>query len=570
MKSSQYLITTQKEQPSDAQVISHQLMIRAGFVSSIASGIYSWLPLGLKVLQKTQAIVRDEMNKAGAIELLMPMVQPAELWQKSKRWHKYGPELLRFKDRNKRDFCLGPTHEEVIANIASQFIRSYKKLPINLYQIQTKFRDEIRPRFGVMRAREFIMKDAYSFHISEASLDETYQRMYNTYCNIFDRIGLNYCSVIADSGSIGGSHSHEFHALTNSGEDAIAVSDQGDYAANVEQATTRPVGQPKAAQQPLTLIETPGKKTINAVANYLGIAAQNSIKVLLVEGQNSELVALALRGDHTLNETKAVKHPLVKSPLTFANEQAMEQAMGCGKGFYGVVNLSLPLLVDFAAYALSDFVCGANQNDQHYSGVNWQRDVGRVEQADLRAIVDGDDSPDGKGKITIKRGIEVGHIFKLGTTYSENLNAHVMSEQGGAKPMLMGCYGIGISRLVAAVIEQHFDDAGMLLPPTIAPFDVVIVPINYHKSNRVRQLTEQLYQALLAAQFDVLLDDRKERAGILFADADLIGIPHRLVLNDSHIDSGKIEYKNRLGNKQEIDFATTVDFMAQAIKQSQP
>jgi len=566
MKSSDSLISTVKEAPNDAQIISHQLMIRAGLISKLASGIYSYLPLGLKVVQKVEKIIREEMNKSKALELLMPVAQPAEIWQESKRWEEYGPELLRFKDRHDRDFCLGPTHEEVITNIAKQYLRSYKQLPINFYQIQTKFRDEIRPRFGVMRSREFIMKDAYSFHIDEKSLGETYQIMHQTYCNIFDRIGFNYRAVLADSGAIGGESSHEFHVLADSGEDAICFSDESDYAANIERAETLPQGKPKPAKQTLELVKTPGVKTINDVCNLLKIKPTNSIKTLIVEGDDDNLVALVLRGDHELNEVKASKIQGLKQPLQMAEEEKVQQRLGCSFGSIGVVNLDIPIIADYAAAFLSDFVCGANENDRHFVGVNWNRDTSKVTSSDLRNIVTGDPSPDGKGKLEIKRGIEVGHIFQLGTKYSDSMNANVIGEDGRAVNMNMGCYGIGVTRIVAASIEQNHDDKGIIFPEAIAPFHLVIVPINYNKSSRVKALADELYNDCLEQGIEVLLDDRKERAGVMFADSDLLGIPHRLVISDTHADNGKIEYKSRKeSDKVEVDFKVAVNFILEKL-----
>ncbi|HIF35262.1 MAG: proline--tRNA ligase [Candidatus Pseudothioglobus sp.] len=566
MKSSDSLISTVKEAPNDAQIISHQLMIRAGLISKLASGIYSYLPLGLKVVQKVEKIIREEMNKSKALELLMPVAQPAEIWQESKRWEEYGPELLRFKDRHDRDFCLGPTHEEVITNIAKQYLRSYKQLPINFYQIQTKFRDEIRPRFGVMRSREFIMKDAYSFHIDEKSLGETYQIMHQTYCNIFDRIGFNYRAVLADSGAIGGESSHEFHVLADSGEDAICFSDESDYAANIERAETLPQGKPKPAKQTLELVKTPGVKTINDVCNLLKIKPTNSIKTLIVEGDDDNLVALVLRGDHELNEVKASKIQGLKQPLQMAEEEKVQQRLGCSFGSIGVVNLDIPIIADYAAAFLSDFVCGANENDKHFVGVNWNRDTSKVTSSDLRNIVTGDPSPDGKGKLEIKRGIEVGHIFQLGTKYSDSMNANVIGEDGRAVNMNMGCYGIGVTRIVAASIEQNHDDKGIIFPEAIAPFHLVIVPINYNKSSRVKALADELYNDCLEQGIEVLLDDRKERAGVMFADSELLGIPHRLVISDTHADNGKIEYKSRKeSDKVEVDFKVAVNFILEKL-----
>ena len=566
MKSSDSLISTVKEAPNDAQIISHQLMIRAGLISKLASGIYSYLPLGLKVVQKVEKIIREEMNKSKALELLMPVAQPAEIWQESKRWEEYGPELLRFKDRHDRDFCLGPTHEEVITNIAKQYLRSYKQLPINFYQIQTKFRDEIRPRFGVMRSREFIMKDAYSFHIDEKSLGETYQIMHQTYCNIFDRIGFNYRAVLADSGAIGGESSHEFHVLADSGEDAICFSDKSDYAANIERAETLPQGKPKPAKEALELVKTPGVKTINDVCNLLKIKPTNSIKTLIVEGDDDNLVALVLRGDHELNEVKAAKIEGVKQPLQMAEEGKVQKQLGCTFGSIGVVNLDIPIIADHAAACLSDFVCGANENDKHFVGVNWNRDTSKVTSSDLRNVVTGDPSPDGKGKLEIKRGIEVGHIFQLGTKYSDSMNANVIGEDGRAVNMNMGCYGIGVTRIVAASIEQNHDDKGIIFPESIAPFHLVIVPINYNKSSRVKVLADELYNDCLEQGIEVLLDDRKERAGVMFADSELLGIPHRLVISDTHADNGKIEYKSRKeSDKVEVDFKVAVNFILEKL-----
>ena len=562
MKSSDFLISTVKEAPNDAQIISHQLMIRAGLISKLASGLYSYLPMGLRIIQKVEKIIREEMNKSKALEVLMPVAQPAEIWKESKRWEEYGPELLRFKDRHDRDFCLGPTHEEVITKIAKQYLRSYKQLPINLYQIQTKFRDEIRPRFGVMRSREFIMKDAYSFHIDEQSLNETYQLMHQTYCNIFDRIGFDYRPVLADSGTIGGDSSHEFHVLAESGEDAICFSDGSDYAANIERVETLPQGEPKSAEKALELVETPGVKTIADVCNLLKVEPINSIKTLIVEGNDNNLVALVLRGDHELNEVKASKIDGVKQPLQMAEEGVVKKQLGCSFGSIGVVNLEIPVIVDFAAAALSDFICGANEDDKHFVGVNWGRDTKKIIASDLRIVVSGDPSPDGKGNLEIKRGIEVGHIFQLGTKYSDSMNANVIGEDGRSVNMNMGCYGIGVTRIIAASIEQNHDDRGIIFPEAIAPFQLVIVPINYNKSSRVKALADQLYMDCIEQNIEVLLDDRKERPGIMFADSEIIGIPHRLVISDTHADNGKIEYKSRkMPDKVEVDFKQVVSYI---------
>ena len=553
MRTSQTLISTLKETPSDAEIVSHRLMLRAGMIKKLASGLYTWMPTGLKVLRKVEHIAREEMNAAGAIELSMPVVQPAELWQESGRWAQYGPELLRMHDRHKRDFCLGPTHEEVITDIARNELASYKQLPINFYQIQTKFRDEIRPRFGVMRAREFIMKDAYSFHIDQASLEETYWVMHRAYCNIFDRLGLHYRPVEADTGSIGGSHSHEFHVLADSGEDAIAFSNGSDFAANIELAeAVAPAAQRPAPTQTLAEIETPNTKTIEELATNHGIAATQSVKTLFVAGEDEGTwVALVLRGDHRLNEIKAEKHPLVRSPLVMAEEKDVQALCGAGFGSLGPVGLSVPVIADRSAAVMADFVCGANKTGIHYTGVNWVRDAQISDVADLREVVEGDLSPDGKGTIEIKRGIEVGHIFQLGRKYSEAMNAQVLDANGKSQTMSMGCYGIGISRIVAAAIEQNYDDKGIIWPDAMAPYQVAIVPLNMQKSQAVAEAAEALYQALIDAGVDALLDDRNERPGIKFADMELIGIPHRLVIGDRSLEQGVIEYKHRCAETTE-------------------
>jgi prolyl-tRNA synthetase len=553
MRTSQTLISTLKETPSDAEIVSHRLMLRAGMIKKLASGLYTWMPMGLKVLRKVEHVAREEMNAAGAIELSMPVVQPAELWQESGRWAQYGPELLRMHDRHNRDFCLGPTHEEVITDIARNELASYKQLPINFYQIQTKFRDEIRPRFGVMRAREFIMKDAYSFHIDQASLEETYWVMHRAYCNIFDRLGLHYRPVEADTGSIGGSHSHEFHVLADSGEDAIAFSNGSDFAANVELAeAVAPAAQRPAPTQTLAEIETPNTKTIEELATNHGIAATQSVKTLFVAGEDEGTwVALVLRGDHRLNEIKAEKHPLVRSPLVMAEEKDVLALCGAGFGSLGPVGLSVPVIADRSAAVMADFVCGANKTGIHYTGVNWDRDAQISDVADLREVVEGDLSPDGKGTIEIKRGIEVGHIFQLGQKYSEAMNAQVLDANGKSQTMSMGCYGIGISRIVAAAIEQNHDDKGIIWPDAMAPYQVAIVPLNMQKSQAVAEAAETLYQALIDAGVDVLLDDRNERPGIKFADMELIGIPHRLVIGDRSLEQGVIEYKHRCAETTE-------------------
>ncbi|WP_289283227.1 MULTISPECIES: proline--tRNA ligase [unclassified Methylophaga] len=568
MRASNLLISTLKETPADAEIVSHQLMLRAGLIRRLASGLYTWLPMGLKILRKTEAIVREEMDKAGAQEVLMPSVQPAELWQESQRWEKYGPELLRITDRHQREFCYGPTHEEVITDLVRQEIRSYKQLPVNFYQIQTKFRDEIRPRFGLMRAREFLMKDAYSFHLDQASLQETYDNMYATYSRIFSRIGLEFRAVQADTGSIGGNASHEFHVLASSGEDAIAFSDKSDYAANVELAAAiAPQGERAAATETLTVVETPAQHTIDDVSQYLDIPASQCLKTLLVEGaEEGSVVALVVRGDHELNEIKAEKHPLVAAPLTFVTPEKVLEISHANIGSVGPVGLTIPVIVDHAAAFVSDFVCGANQDDKHLTGVNWGRDLAEPETADLRKVVAGDPSPDGDGTLEIARGIEVGHIFQLGENYSSKLNAVVLTESGKSQVITMGCYGIGVSRVVAAAIEQNHDDRGIIWPESIAPYQVVLVPVNAHKSVRVKEKAEEVYQQLLDAGVDVLLDDRGLRPGVAFADMELIGIPHRLILGERGLDNGMIEYKNRRsGDGEEFAIEDVVSIIKQKL-----
>jgi len=546
MRTSQFLLATVKETPADAEIISHQLMLRAGLVRKMAAGLYNWLPMGLRVLRKVEAIIRDEMENAGAQEVLMPVVQPAELWEESGRWEQYGPELLRINDRHNREFCLGPTHEEIITDMIRREIRSYKQLPANFYQIQTKFRDEIRPRFGVMRSREFIMKDAYSFHLDDASLNETYAKMHDAYTHIFTRFGLKFRPVNADSGSIGGALSHEFHVLADSGEDAIAFSDGSDYAANVETAKALPpVGERPSATQEMTTVDTPKQRSIDEVSAFLKIDTTQCLKTLIVEGVDESLVALVLRGDHELNEIKAAKHPAIAEPLVMADEARIEKELGCKVGSIGPVGLDILVLVDHSAAHVTDFSCGANENDKHHINVNWGRDLDEPDCMDIRNVVSGDISPDGEGNLSIARGIEVGHIFQLGDKYSGAMNATVLNENGKQQVMTMGCYGIGVTRVVAAAIEQNHDDKGIIWPEAIAPFHVVLLPMNMHKSERLREAVETLYTELKAAGFDVLLDDRKERAGVMFADMELIGIPHRLVLGDRGLDSGMIEYKGR-------------------------
>jgi prolyl-tRNA synthetase len=548
MRASQFLIATVKETPSDAEVISHQLMLRAGMIRKLAAGLYTWLPMGLRVLRKVEAIVRQEMDRSGAQEVSMPVVQPAELWQESGRWEQYGAELLRIKDRHQRDFCLGPTHEEVITDLIRSEIKSYKQLPANFYQIQTKFRDEIRPRFGIMRAREFLMKDAYSFHLNQDSLQQTYEVMHATYTAIFTRLGLDFRPVIADTGSIGGSASHEFHVLADSGEDDIAFSDSSDYAANVEMAEAlAPEGERPAASEDMSDIATPDQHTIEELCSFLNIPAQQTLKTLIVLGDAKEtpLVALVVRGDHQLNTVKAEKLDGVSCPLEFAAEEAIRQRLGCGVGSLGPVNLDMPTIVDRSAAQLGDFVCGANRDGFHLRGVNWGRDceVGHIE--DIRDVVEGDPSPDGQGSLQIKRGIEVGHIFQLGQKYSAAMNAQVLDEQGRNQTMTMGCYGIGVTRIVASAIEQNHDDKGIIWPDTIAPFQIALVPLNMQKSEAVAECAEGLYRQLCDAGVDVLLDDRNERPGVKFADMELIGIPHRLVIGDRALAEGQLEYKGR-------------------------
>ncbi|MDL2200786.1 proline--tRNA ligase [Halopseudomonas aestusnigri] len=553
MRTSQYLISTLKETPSDATVISHQLMLRAGMIRKIASGLYTWLPMGLRVLRKVEAVVREEMDKAGALEVLMPAIQPAELWQESGRWEQYGPELLRLKDRHDRDFCVGPTHEEVITDLARNEITSYKQLPINMYQIQTKFRDEIRPRFGLMRGREFLMKDAYSFHLTQESLQQTYDGIYQAYCNIFSRLGLEFRPVVADNGSIGGEGSHEFHVLADSGEDAIIFSDTGSYAANMEKATAQlPQGERPAASQPMTLVDTPDQLTIAAVSEFLKVPAEQSVKTLIVlgseeEGKPQPLVALVLRGDHELNEIKAEHLPEVHAPLTFASEAQIVSTIGCKPGSIGPVKLPITVIADHSAAHLADFVCGANVDGKHYTGVNWERDAQYTRVADLRNVVEGDISPDGNGTLVIKRGIEVGHIFQLGQKYSQAMNCTVLNEQGKSQTLIMGCYGIGVSRVVAAAIEQNYDDRGILWPDALAPFQVALIPMKMESSEAVQQATMALYEGLQAAGVEVLLDDRDKKTspGVKFADMDLIGIPHRVVISDRGLAEGQLEYKYR-------------------------
>ena len=560
MRASEFLISTLKETPSDAEVVSHQLMLRAGLIRRVAAGIYNWMPLGLRVLRKVEQVVREEMERAGALELAMPVVQPGELWEESGRWEQYGPELCRLEDRHQRPFCLGPTHEEVITQIARSEIKSYKQLPVNLFQIQTKFRDEIRPRFGVMRSREFIMKDAYSFHIDQECQERTYWRMHEAYTAIFTRLGLDFRAVEADTGSIGGNHSHEFHVLAESGEDAIAFSTDSDYAANVELApamTTSVVD--TAAEAPLLeKFATPGMTTIDDLAEQLGIAAQQSIKTLLAKDEQGSLVALVVRGDHRLNAVKAAKLPGMASPLVLAEPDEVRDTLGAGFGSLGPVGAPIRVVVDHTAAQMPHFVCGANEDGYHVKGATWERDVPNAEFADIREIISGDPSPCGAGTLEIRRGIEVGHIFQLGTKYSETMNASVLDEQGRSQPMVMGCYGIGITRIVAAAIEQNHDENGIIWPAAMAPFDVAIVPLGMDKSEAVAQATERLYAACQDAGLSAFLDDRRERPGVKFAEMELLGMPLRVTVGERSLAEGNLELTHRHSGETEMIAADTI------------
>ena len=547
MRASQLQISTLKETPADAEIVSHQLMLRAGMIRRLTSGLYTWLPVGVRTLRKVERIVREEMDRAGAQEVLMPAVQPAELWQESGRWDEYGPELLRLKDRHQRDYCVGPTHEEVITDLVRREISSYKQLPTNFYQIQTKFRDEIRPRFGVMRSREFIMKDAYSFDSDEAGLKASYQRMYDAYVRIFTRLGLDFRPVLADNGSIGGTGSHEFHVLADSGEDAVVFSTGSDYAANIEKAEALP---PKGAEraapkETMRQVPTPGVRTIAALVEGFDLPVEKTVKTLIVHAADGGLIALMVRGDHQLNEIKAENLDAVAAPLTMASEEEIRAAIGAGPGSLGPVNLPLPLIIDHSVALMSDFGAGANVDDHHLFGINWERDLPLPQVADLRNVVEGDPSPDGQGTLSITRGIEVGHVFQLGQKYSKAMNATVLDDNGQPTTVWMGCCGIGIPRVVAAAIEQNHDAGGIIWPDAIAPFQLAIVPMNAHKSDRVRETADKLYQELTDAGIDVLLDDRDLRPGVKFADQELMGIPHRLVIGDRGLDKGELEYKGR-------------------------
>jgi prolyl-tRNA synthetase len=569
MRTSKFPLSTVKETPADAEIISHQLMIRAGLVRKLASGLYTWMPLGLRVLRKVEKIIRDEMDKTDALELQMPVVQPAELWEESGRWEQYGPELLRINDRHNRAFCLGPTHEEIITDIARNELKSYKQLPINFYQIQTKFRDEIRPRFGIMRAREFLMKDAYSFHVDQASLQETYDTMYQAYCNVFTRCGLNFRAVDADTGSIGGSTSHEFHVLAAAGEDAIAFSTESGYAANLELAEAIPTTETAAEpQEALQEIETPNAKSIQDLVEQFQRPIETTVKTLIVAASDEiegNLVALLVRGDHELNEIKAEKLPEVAVPLCFAEEAEIREAIGAGPGSLGPINLPIPMIIDHSVATTADFSAGANIDGKHYFGINWERDLPTPKIADLRNVQEGDPSPDGKGSLTIARGIEVGHIFQLGQKYSTALKANVLNHQGKSVTMTMGCYGIGVSRLVAAAIEQNNDDNGIIWPASIAPFHVALLPMKMKKSERVQKAVETLMVEMEAAGIEVLLDDRDVRPGFMFADMELIGIPHRVVIGERGLDEGNVEYR---GREQSENSNIPLDQIVQHLKQA--
>ncbi|HDR1185811.1 proline--tRNA ligase [Pasteurella multocida] len=555
MRTSQYLFSTLKETPAEASIVSHQLMLRAGMIRPLASGLYTWLPTGLRVLNKVEKIIREEMDKSGALEVKMAVTQPAELWQESGRWEEYGPELLRFKDRGERDFVIGPTNEEVITDLVRRELSSYKQLPLNLYHIQTKFRDEVRPRFGVMRSREFVMKDAYSFHTTHECLQNTYDVMYETYSNIFNRLGLDFRAVQADTGSIGGSASHEFQVLAQSGEDDVVFSTESDFAANIELAEAVALGERGAATEELRVVDTPNAKTIAELVEQFNQPIEKTVKTLVVhatEESGHKLVALLVRGDHELNEIKAEKVDIVASPLQFATDEEIRAVVGAGTGSLGPINLPMPIVIDRTVANMDNFSAGANQDGKHYFGINWERDLPVPHIADLRNVVEGDPSPDGKGVLQIKRGIEVGHIFQLGTKYSAAMNATVQGEDGRPQTMIMGCYGIGVTRVIAAAIEQHHDERGIIWPDNIAPFKVAIVPMNMHKSESVQQFAEELYCTLTAQGVEVIFDDRKERPGVMFADMELIGVPHMIVIGEKNLEKGEIEYKYRRSGEKEM------------------
>ena len=569
MRTSRFPLNTVKETPADAELMSHKLMLRAGMLKKLGAGLYTWTPLGLRVMRKVEAIVRDEMDKAGAMEMLMPTVQPKELWEETGRWQKFGGQLLKIRDRKEQEYCYGPTAEEVVTDWARGELRSYKQLPLNVYQIQTKFRDEIRPRFGIMRAREFLMKDAYSFHDSQASLDAEYQKMYDTYARIFTRLGLKFRAVKADTGAIGGSASHEFQVLADSGEDAIVFSDGSDYTANMELAEAlAPKGPRPAPSAELKLVDTPTQKTIEEVSAFLKVDPKRCVKTLIVRGEKG-LVALCLRGDHEINETKAAKLPELPGESVLADEGEIWKAIQCKPGFIGPVKLpaDMPVIVDRDAAQLADFVCGAGQAGKHYTGANWERDARITRVADLRKVQVGDASPDGKGRLDIARGIEVGHVFSLGDKYAKAMGASVLDQTGKQVTLLMGCYGIGVSRIVAAAIEQNHDERGIIWPQPLAPFDLALLPLNMAKSDKVKAAAEKLYGELQAAGYGVLMDDRDLRPGPMFADAELIGIPHRLVLSDRGLDAGTVEYKGRTdADKQDIPAAQLMDFLKQRVR----
>lgn len=571
MRVSNLLLATLKDTPSDAEIISHKLMLRAAMIRKLAAGLYTWLPIGLRVLRKVENIVREEMNRIHAQEILMPAIQPAELWLETGRWNQYGASLLKILDRHQREFCFGPTHEEVITDLARREIQSYKQLPIILYQIQTKFRDEIRPRFGVMRAREFLMKDAYSFHLTQESLQKTYQSMYEAYCRIFTRLGLKFRPVLADTGNIGGSNSHEFQVLADSGEDTIVYSNQSDYAANLELASALPPQTPR--EKPgasISVVTTPGIKSVEGQAAHLKVPVRQILKTLLVRGKSSEhpVVALLVRGDHELNAIKAEKHPLVASPLELISIEEVQTIAGCGPGFVGPkgLNTDVPLIADIDVAHMANFFCGANKEDSHYANFNFGRDCSEPEVFDLRKVVEGDLSPDGKGTLSLTRGIEVGHIFDLGSKYSAAMKATVLDESGRAREMIMGCYGIGVSRIVAAAIEQNHDERGIIWPLAMAPFQVSIIPILMNKSETVKKTALELYNTLSDLSIEVLLDDRDERAGVMFADCELIGIPHRLVISEKNIAQGMVEYKSRQGSESQlIPIQQVVEFLQEKL-----
>ncbi|CAG21278.1 proline--tRNA ligase [Photobacterium profundum] len=570
MRTSNYLLSTLKETPNDAEVISHQLMLRAGMIRKLASGLYTWLPTGLRVLRKVENIVRQEIDNAGAVEILMPVVQPFELWEETGRSEKMGPELLRFTDRHSRPFVLSPTAEEVVTSLVRNEISSYKQLPLNLYQIQTKFRDERRPRFGVMRAREFSMMDAYSFDIDKEGLEKSYQAMHDAYCKAFDRMGLEYRPVLADSGAIGGSGSQEFHVLAESGEDLIAFSSDSDYAANIEKAEAlAPTAELAAATQEMELVDTPNAKTIAELVEQHGLAIEKTVKTLFVKASDeidADIVALIIRGDHELNEVKAENLPQVASPLEMAEEAEIRALIGAGPGSLGPVGLELPFIVDRTVAIMSDFGAGANVDGKHYFGINWGRDVELAQVEDLRNVVEGDLSPCGQGTIQLKRGIEVGHIFQLGTNYSKKMNCNVLGPDGKSATLEMGCYGIGVSRIVASAIEQNNDENGIIWPTALAPFQVAIVPMNMAKSEEVKAAAESLYAELTAAGIEVLFDDRKERPGVMFKDIELIGIPHTIVIGNRSLENGEMEYKDRRdGNKVAVPVADVVEMIKQKL-----